>query len=90
MTLAENRETTAQDVTLQCLANLIRLQSWKNLENLSQQFQEADQMELNLFKRVKGSMMGQTSSLVTVAYVVVPAPFMTEPTPLHMKVIKVW
>ena len=53
MTLAEIQEATAQDITMQCLANLIRTQSWRNIEELPKQFRGADRAELNRFKQVQ-------------------------------------
>ena len=53
MTLPEIQEATTRDVTLQCVAELIRNQSWNNFDSLTQQFQDVDITELKLFKRVK-------------------------------------
>ena len=51
--LAEIQQATAQDVTMQCLAYLIRTQSWRNMDKLPQKFQDADLTELNHFKQVR-------------------------------------
>ena len=75
MTLAEIQEATAQDVTMQCLANLIRTQSWRKIEKLPQQFQDADRTELNRFKQVRHELTvnAQTNIILCDRHIVVPA-----------------
>ena len=53
MTLKGIQQATTQDKTLQCVAYLIRNSSWNKLYDLPREYKEANQSELNLFKRVK-------------------------------------
>ena len=53
MTLEEIQQATAVDVTLQCLVHFIQKHAWNELDNLPQNFKDADRAELQLFKRVK-------------------------------------
>ena len=53
MTLKGIQQATTQDKTPQCVAYLIRNSSWNKLYDLPQEYKEANQTELNLFKRVK-------------------------------------
>ena len=53
MTIAEIQKATAQDVTMQYVAVLIRTQSWKKADKPPEQFREANLEEVNLFQRVK-------------------------------------
>ena len=53
MTLKVIQQATTQDKTLQCVAYLIRNSSWNKLYDLPREYKEANQSELNLFKRVK-------------------------------------
>ena len=75
MTLAKIQEATAQDVTMQCLANLIRTQLWRNIDKLPQQFQDADRTELNRFKQVRHDLTvnDQTNIILRGRRIVVPA-----------------
>ena len=75
MTLAEIQEATAQDVTMQCLANLIRTQSWRNIEKLPQKFQNADRTELNRFKQIQHELTVnvKTNIILRDRCIVVPA-----------------
>ena len=56
MTLAEIQKAIAQDITMHFLANLIHIQSWRNIDKLPQQFQDADCTELKHFKHVQHKM----------------------------------
>ena len=75
MTLAEIQEATAQDITMQCLANLIRTQSWRNIEELPEQFRGADRAELNRFKQVQHELTvnHETNIILRDSRIVVPA-----------------
>ena len=75
MTLAKIQEATAQDVTMQCLANLICAQSWRNIDKLPQQFQDVDRTELNHFKQIQHNLTvnGQTNIILRDRHIVVPA-----------------
>ena len=53
MTLAEIQHATTQDKTLQCVIHLTRNNGWHNLNNLPQEYCEANQAELHLFKHIK-------------------------------------
>ena len=53
MTLAEIQHATTQDKTLQCVIHLTRNNGWHNLNNLPQEYREANQAELHLFKHIK-------------------------------------
>ena len=74
MSLPGIQEATIQDTTLQCVAEMIRKQSWDSLENTSQQFQDADSAELKLFKRVKDELTvnNETNIILRDNCIVVP------------------
>ena len=92
MTLAEIQEATAQDITMQCLANLIRTQSWRNIEELPKQFRGADRAELNRFKQVQHELTvnHETNIILRDSRIVYLQPFVTKQYRLHMRVTKVW
>ena len=46
MTLQEIQQATTADITLQCLIHLTQNQQWHNLDDLPQQFEDADIAEL--------------------------------------------
>ena len=75
MILAEIQEATAQDITMQCLANFIRTKSWRNIDKLPQQFQDADCTELNPFKQVQHDLTvnGQMNIILRDKRIVIPA-----------------
>ena len=75
MTISEIQAETAQDITMQCLANLIRTQSWTNIGKLPQQFRDADCIELNRFKQVQGELTvnTQTNIILHDRCIVIPA-----------------
>ena len=60
---------------MQCLANFIRTQSWRNVEKLPQQFQGADHTELNRFKQVRHELTVnyQTNVILRDRRIVIPA-----------------
>ena len=60
---------------MQCLANFIRIQSWRNIENLPEQFQDADHAEFNQFKHVQHELTvnHETNIILQDSRIVVPA-----------------
>ena len=75
MILAEIQEATAQDITIQCLANLIHTQSCRNMEKLPEQFGDADCAKLNRFKQVRHELTvnHETNIILRDSHIVVPA-----------------
>ena len=53
MTLEELKAATKQDKTLQHVSWLVRNQKWNQTDNLPTEYQDADQTELKVFRKVK-------------------------------------
>ena len=53
MTLEELKAAKKQDKTLQHVSWLVRNQKWNQTDNLPTEYQDADQTELKVFRKVK-------------------------------------
>ena len=60
---------------MQCLANLICTQSWRNIERLPEQFRDANRAELSRFKQVRHELTvnHETHVILRDSRIVVPA-----------------
>ena len=45
-----------QDKTLQCVSWLLRNQKWNQIDNLPTEYQDADQTELKVFRKLKNEL----------------------------------
>jgi transposase InsO family protein len=75
MTLTEIQTSTSEDVTLQCLIDIIRNQSWNKIDTQSEDLDGADLAELKRFKQVKDELTVNSESNVILrnGLIVVPA-----------------
>ena len=74
MTLDEIQRATKQDKTLQCVSWLIRNQNWNKVDDLPTEYQEADQVELKSFRKVKDELTvsDQSDIILRNSQIVVP------------------